>query len=236
MNGSARLLCVASDPGPTERVAGRTLVGDAGQRVQGFVSKLGLTRSYVMVNAFALAYALLPSHANQSTPLLGTEPHLTWRNTLLDLITGPTLQAVVAFGVHAQAAVDLWTDRAAIPRLDVLHPSSRGAAVLAERWRAAITELRGVVTPDPDGDATGPNYGPSVAERDYAAIPRRDLPYGLPSWFGDDARGRRDRPRHNSYVERSGSDLPAHVDLAGAHPGRLVRPGGGDRVRVVGKQ
>lgn len=41
LDGSARLLCIASDPGPTERIAGRTLVGDAGQRVQGFLSKLG---------------------------------------------------------------------------------------------------------------------------------------------------------------------------------------------------
>lgn len=30
LDGSARVLCVASDPGPTERFAGGTLVGDAG--------------------------------------------------------------------------------------------------------------------------------------------------------------------------------------------------------------
>ena len=41
LDGTARLLCIASDPGPTERVANRTLVGDAGQRVQGFLAKLG---------------------------------------------------------------------------------------------------------------------------------------------------------------------------------------------------
>lgn len=40
------VIAVPSDPGPTERIAGRTLVGDAGQRVLGFLSKLGLTRSY----------------------------------------------------------------------------------------------------------------------------------------------------------------------------------------------
>jgi len=47
LDGSARALCVASDPGPTERVACRNLVGDAGQRTQGFLAKIGLTRSYV---------------------------------------------------------------------------------------------------------------------------------------------------------------------------------------------
>jgi hypothetical protein len=35
LDGSARVLRVASDPGPTERIAGRGLVGNAGQRVQG---------------------------------------------------------------------------------------------------------------------------------------------------------------------------------------------------------
>ena len=46
LDRSAKVLCIASDPGPTERIVGRTLVGDAGQRVQGFLTKLGLTRSY----------------------------------------------------------------------------------------------------------------------------------------------------------------------------------------------
>jgi hypothetical protein len=55
------VLCLASDPGPTERIAGRTLVGNAGQRVQGLLAKLGLTRSYLCLNAWA--YALRPSKA-----------------------------------------------------------------------------------------------------------------------------------------------------------------------------
>ena len=67
-DGSARLLCIASDPGPTERVAGRTLVGDAGQRVQGFLSKLGLTHSYLCLNAFA--YALFPTHGDRAPTIL----------------------------------------------------------------------------------------------------------------------------------------------------------------------
>ena len=61
LDRSARVLCVASDPGPTERIAGRTLVGNAGQRVQGLLSRLGLTHSYVCLNAWA--YALHPGRA-----------------------------------------------------------------------------------------------------------------------------------------------------------------------------
>src|SRR5436309_15828919 len=49
--GSAKVLVIGQDPAADENVARRILVGDAGQRVQGFLQKLGLTRSYVMVNA-----------------------------------------------------------------------------------------------------------------------------------------------------------------------------------------
>ena len=48
------------------------------------------------------------------------------------------------------------------------------------QWRAAVSELREIVTPDDDGDNTGPNYGSSLRESDYAPIPRRDLPVRRP--------------------------------------------------------
>jgi uracil-DNA glycosylase len=205
LNGSARLLGIASDPGPTERIAGRTLVGDAGQRVQGFLAKLGLTRSYALVNAYA--YALLPSRADDARPLLAQADHRTWRNKLYDDITGPKLEAIVAFGAEAQAALDLWTSSPGVPVLKLPHPSSRDNARLLNEWREAVSELRGVVTPDPDGDQALSNYGTRFRESDYARIPPRDLPFGMPAWFGDDAWGRRARPRHNNSVARPGSDL-----------------------------
>jgi uracil-DNA glycosylase len=205
LDRSARLLGVASDPGPTERIACRTLVGDAGQRVQGFLTKLGLTRSYVLVNAFA--YALLPSKGQQATPMLSDPTHQKWRNDLLDKITGPDLQAIVAFGGQARVAVSQWPNPAGIPVFNVPHPSSRNASTLVNEWRDAIEELRAIVTPDADGDATAPNYGTKFRETDYARIPPRDLPFGVPAWLGDDAWGRTAKPRHNNSVDRPSSDL-----------------------------
>jgi hypothetical protein len=187
------------------RIAGRTLVGDAGQRVQGFLSKLGLTRSYALVNAYA--YALLPSRAPEARPLLAQPAHRTWRNKLFDDITGPSLQAIVAFGGEAQEALRLWDSKPDVPVFEVPHPSSRSAKRLLDEWREAVTELRTIVEPDSDGDATGPNYGTSFRESDYARVPPRDLPFGVPAWFGDDAWGRKARPRHNNSVERPGWDL-----------------------------
>lgn len=205
MNGSARLLGIASDPGPTERIACRTLVGDAGQRVQGFLAKVGLTRSYALVNAYA--YALLPSRAFDARPLLAEPEHRTWRNKLLNDITGPDLQAIVAFGGEAREALRLWDSKPDVPVFQVVHPSSRDAKRLRDEWRAAVNALREIVTPDEDGDPTVPNYDSTFRESDYARVPPRDLPFGVPPWFGDDAWGRTSRPRHNNSVDRPDTDL-----------------------------
>lgn len=185
LDGSARVLCVASDPGPTERIAGRTLVGNAGQRVQGLLSKLGLTRSYVCLNAWA--YAVHPSSASAQQDALAEQAQLDWRNELYDAATGPELEAIIAFGVMARKAVELWTGRPDVPLHKLPHPSSHDETKLLDTWRAAITDLRAVVTPDDDGDNTTENYGPVFAETDYAPIPRRDLPFGAPDFMGDDA-------------------------------------------------
>jgi hypothetical protein len=55
LDGSARLLVIGQDPAQHEVIARRTLVGGAGHRLQGFIEKLGLTRSYVMVTRTCIA-------------------------------------------------------------------------------------------------------------------------------------------------------------------------------------
>ena len=217
LDRSAKLLCIASDPGPTERIAGRTLVGDAGQRVQGFLTKLGLTRSYVLVNAFA--YALLPSKASKGTPILSEPAHLAWRNTLLDKIIGPQLQAVVAFGGAGAGrgrAVGRPAGRAAVRGAAPVEPQRRSR--WSTGWRAAITALRGIVTPDDDGDATGPNYGSSVRGGRLRADSR-----ARPAVRGAAvARRRPRRPHHQAQAPqllRAPVGRPdAHARLAGARP------------------
>src|SRR5664279_5847268 len=52
LDGSARILLIGQDPATHEDVARRILVGEAGQRIQGFLDKLGITTSYVFVNTF----------------------------------------------------------------------------------------------------------------------------------------------------------------------------------------
>ena len=204
LDGTARVLCIASDPGPTERVASRTLVGDAGQRVQGLLAKIGLTRSYLCLNAFA--YALFPGKASKSGQVLNDPAHKAWRNSILTKAKSPSVQAIIALGGQAQKAVALWPGRGSTPLFNLPHPSSHVEKTLLNAWRAAVPQLRAIITPDPDADPPIPNYGPKFTETDYAAIPRRDLPFGVPDFLGDDSWGRAATPRHNNCVKRPSPD------------------------------
>jgi uracil-DNA glycosylase len=198
LDGSARLLCIASDPGPTERIAGRTLVGDAGQRVQGFLRKLGLSRSYLCLNAFP--YALLPSRASRAPSLLALPAFRAWRSELYDA-AATDVEAVIAFGRVAQAAVSQWSGASDVPVIPLPHPSSRNAAALVTAWRAGVIELRTRIAPDP-GTQRAANYGTTFLEKDYVAIPAGDLPFGVAPWLGDDAWSRAGHPRRNNSVRR----------------------------------
>ena len=174
LDGTAEFLGIASDPGPTERIAGRTLVGDAGQRVQGLLAKLGLTSSYVLVNAFA--YAVHPSASSKARALLADPDHQPWRNAFYDAVVGPDLQAVVAFGANAQAALHLWDTKPDVPTFEVPHPSDHSTSDLLTHWAAVIPQLRAVITPDAGGDATGPDYGATFTGPTTPACRRATCP------------------------------------------------------------
>jgi len=190
LDGTAKIMCIASDPGPTERIGGRSLVGNAGQRVQGMLNKIGLTESYICVNGFA--YALFPGKLSQGIKALERPEMLKWRNAFLNKLKKPPMQAVIAFGVVAQKAVELWTGKGDIPVFSTYHPSYHTDAEGAEKkmlddWNRVVTELRGIVTPDKNAPVDLPLYGEKFSEQDYSPIPKYDLPFGLPDWFGDDA-------------------------------------------------
>ena len=237
LNGTARLLGIASDPGPTEGLpfVRRSLVGDAGQRTQGFLEKLGLTQSYVLVNAFT--YPTRPSRLAQGRKLFRDFPdQLLWRNQYYDLLyASGNIQGIALFGEQAKTAFRLWNTyrmdaghpdlKTEVTVVEVPHPSSgRGewdsfaSKALARGWREGITELRKVVTPDDEALAKQPNFGLSFSEADYAPIPPLDLPkkaQDFPgirdnSWSRTKVSGRR-----NNSVRRYGSKSMQFNTLAG---------------------
>jgi len=220
LDGSARVIAIASDPGPTECLpfVRRTLVGDSGQKAQGFLARLGLTRSYVLVNAFAVA--LHPSRAAKGRQLLAGNAVLkAWRHGFYDRLLTGSVQAVVAFGDNAQLAYDLWAaSNPGVPVVKVAHPAAvdrtgSGNDAALKGWAKAVTRLRALVTPDLDGDAGGPTFGAYFTENDYARVPRWDLPREAPLYVGDDSWGRAATPRHNNCCDRPTPDDGASLLL-----------------------
>jgi hypothetical protein len=229
LDGSARVLCIASDPGPTECLPfmRRTLVGDSGQKTQGFLAKLGLTRSYVLTNAFAVA--MRPSQKTKGLQVLRNNPAIrAARHGLYERLLGGGVQAIIAFGDVAHEAYDLWAASnpsvKAIPSLKLAHPaavdrSGSGNDSALKDWVKAVKKLRTIVSADADGDASGPNFGDYFTEIDYARIPRWDLPSMAPAYAGDDSWGRGANPRHNNCCERPSPDDNASLLLTPA-PGQ----------------
>lgn len=190
LDGTAKIICVASDPGPSERIACRTLVGNAGQRAQGFLKKIGINRSYVCVNGFA--YALFPGKLSKGITALSRPEQVTWRNTLFNMLKTPSVKAVIAFGAVAQKAVELWPGKTGLQVENTYHPSYHTTAAGSEKkmlddWNRVIMALRPIIATDPGLTIHPPLYGKKFTEADYEPIPKADLPFGLPDWFGDDA-------------------------------------------------
>jgi hypothetical protein len=114
-----------------------------------------------------------PSASSKARKLLADPEQLAWRTELYDALVGPDLQAIVAFGGNAQAALALWDGKPDVPTFEIPHPSDHNTADLLAKWAAAIPQLRGAVDPDPDGDTGAANYGSTFTEADYARIPSR---------------------------------------------------------------
>jgi len=96
LDGSAKVIIIGQDPAADENVARRILVGSAGQRVQGFLRKLGINKSYVMVNTFL--YGLKGQIDAEAKTISASATIKNWRNQLLDMLKTGQTQAVIAFG------------------------------------------------------------------------------------------------------------------------------------------
>ena len=78
--------CIGQDPATHEAICRRILVGEAGQRLQGFLAKLGITRSYVLVNTFL--YSVYGQGGG--TRHVDDDGIVAYRNRWLDTLAGAT--------------------------------------------------------------------------------------------------------------------------------------------------
>ena len=105
LDGSARVVVIGQDPAQHEAITRRILVGAAGQRIQGFLAKLGIEVGYVMVNAFLYSvYGQGGGERHADNPAIAA-----YRNRWLDaLLVGTGVEAVVALGRLADRAFQAW--------------------------------------------------------------------------------------------------------------------------------
>lgn len=210
LDGSARVLVLGQDPATHESISRRILVGEAGQRVQGLLAKLGIRRSYVMVNTFL--YSVYGQGGGNRHD--DDEAIAAYRNDWLDaLLVDTAVTAVISLGQLADQAYQQWAagrpDAATgLHHAALRHPtypesaSRAGQKTLAETtailladWNAHLEGLRGHIVPDePEPDTA---YGTSWQEGDLVRIPEADLPPGSPDWWFDLA----------AWASRTGPDV-----------------------------
>jgi len=180
LDGTARLLVVGQDPSTNEILAHRVFVGTSGQRVQRLLRKVGLSRSYIMLNTFL--FSVHGQFDNQLRGISSEQEILGYRNAFLDrLVAENPIQAVVSFGAGARHAVENWPGAGALPTFDLVHPAAPDGLVLPD-WNAGLAGLIASLDPD-DGVAPDPTpYGATFTPADLAAIPRYDVPFGVPDF------------------------------------------------------
>lgn len=190
LDGSPRVLLIGQDPSTNEILAHRVFVGRSGQRVQGFLGKLGITRSYVLLNTFL--YSVYGQYDAELRGISGESEILTYRNRYLDRVAAESsIEAIITIGAGAQHVVELWPAGRALPAVHLVHPAADEAMVMPS-WNKALPQLQALVRPDDDGQVVTTLYGSKFQPQDEVDIPRFDLPFGLPHWQGHGGNSRRD--------------------------------------------
>jgi hypothetical protein len=184
LDGTARVLVIGQDPSTNELLAHRIFVGRSGQRVQRVLEKIGITRSYTMINTFLFSVF---GQFNSELEAISEEPEIEgYRNAFLDRIADESpIQAVVTFGRGARHAFERWPGGGEHPVFHLMHPAADEANVIAD-WNPELPGLRAAVDPD-DGAAADPEpFGASFGPEDLTPIPDFDLPFGVPGWHRRD--------------------------------------------------
>jgi hypothetical protein len=196
LDGSARLLVIGQDPAQSEAIVRRILVGEAGHRTQGLMGKLGVTRSYLLVNTYL--YSVYGQSAGEHN--IHNAAIAAYRNAWLDAVFAANeVEAVLALGHLADQAWNAWkatgVGAAVSPAYrHVTHPTQPestskgdpaklGAAIAAmlANWNAALEALHPLAHPDVPGPLVP--YGTDFTPGERVEIPELDVPAGLPGWM-----------------------------------------------------
>lgn len=200
LDGSARVLVIGQDPAQHEVIARRILIGEAGHRLQGLLFKLGIERSYVLVNTFLYSvFGQGGGNRHREDPAIVAYRH-RWLKALFDTAR---IEAVIALGQLADHAWHAWAatpDGAAVSPgyVHITHPtqpeSAAGGdsakhkqliAALLANWNHGLDTIAPSIA-HPDHARPLEHYGDAFAAGDRVPIPLADLPAGSPAWMAED--------------------------------------------------
>jgi uracil-DNA glycosylase len=200
---------IGQDPAQHEAIIRRILVGEAGRRIQGFLARLGISNSYVLINTYLYSvYGSVEAKTRKNPQLIA------YRNRWLDaLLVGTKVEAVISLGTAADEAWRFWTATPAgqgsqVAYAAITHPtqpesSSKGdksklaAATekLLQNWNGGLQALAPSIV-HPDAPRPLMLYGPAWAEGDRLPLPESDFPPGLPAWMHE----------RDGWAKRAGTD------------------------------
>jgi hypothetical protein len=171
---AARVLILADQQSQDDLFTGRALCGESGQRMQAFLTALGIVSKYVILRVLPVDTLSLP--ANTVAAAVGHPQTVRVYQAMVDEIAAasPDLKLVLTLGPHAQALRQHLAGLA-VPTVALKAWQEPGA--LAD-WQGKIAAIRAV------------SYAREIANPSFSydgrrgQIPRQDLPYGTLRWIG----------------------------------------------------
>jgi hypothetical protein len=184
LDGTARVIVVGQDPATNEILAQRIFVGRSGQRVQRVLAKLGVTRSYAMLNTFV--FSVFGQVDAELRAISLESPVLDYRNDFLDrLVAENPIEAIITFGAGAKHAAENWPGGQNQQLFHLTHPAADDNFVI-NSWNANLPALQNAIAADDAGQPDPTPYAAPLGAAAMAPIPRFDLPFGIPEWHGVD--------------------------------------------------
>jgi uracil-DNA glycosylase len=203
LDGTAKILVIGQDPAQHEVICRRILVGEAGQRIQGFLAKAGIDKSYVMINTFLYSVYGQQGGERHKDDSAMADYRNGWITAILT--KNPSMNVVITLGTLAKHAWDSYEtsmtgtakSRAdAMTVIPIIHPTfpdsssasgqiSFAAAMsrMLANWNLGLDHLDAALSGTDVATPTNNRYGNSLKATDVAEIPSRDLPVGSPSWM-----------------------------------------------------
>jgi uracil-DNA glycosylase len=168
-----RVLVLADQAGHDDLVWGRALTGEAGQRLQGLLAAVGITRSYLILRTLPVDTAGLSAGKVWA---LADRPDVVahHRAVVGRVLDDNPVVVVVTVGPHAERVAGRF-DLDGQPVVPLPPWSASGARAA---WIAAYERLRALGIPI-DRPPVGAPWDGARAQ-----VPRADLPFGFPRWQG----------------------------------------------------